>query len=147
MSSKFLSKLKDTIFGRRNQAVDDFHEKKKRADLKEGIKKGTWTQTDLAELKRLFPDNSTAAVAAKLGRGTDAVKKKASRMGLRKSSSYLESIGRKDVMRSQDQKDYPDILPKVDHHYIDDEDQFHTESEEIEEKEEFEVESATIKGT
>ena len=45
-------------------------------------------------LKKLFPSNPTAKVAAKLKRPTDAVKKKASRMGLRKSKKYMKSLGR-----------------------------------------------------
>jgi hypothetical protein len=43
----------------------------------------------------LFPSHPTAEVAAELGRPTEAVKKKASRMGLRKSGRYLRSLGRK----------------------------------------------------
>jgi hypothetical protein len=56
--------------------------------------KGTWTKDDLRELKKLFPNRPTAEVAAELGRPTEAVKKKASRMGLRKSSRYMRSLGR-----------------------------------------------------
>jgi hypothetical protein len=39
-------------------------------------------------------DSSTSKIAAKLKRKTDAVKKKASRMGLRKAKSYLKKLGR-----------------------------------------------------
>jgi hypothetical protein len=56
--------------------------------------KGVWTKSDLNLLKKLFPNNPTARIAAKLGRATDAVKKKASRMGLRKSKRYMKSLGR-----------------------------------------------------
>jgi len=56
--------------------------------------KGSWTRTDLKELKKLFPNRPTADVAAELGRPTEAVKKKASRMGLRKSPRYMRSLGR-----------------------------------------------------
>jgi len=56
--------------------------------------KGVWTKSDLSLLTRLFPQNPTAKIAAKLGRPTDAVKKKASRMGLRKSKRYMKSLGR-----------------------------------------------------
>jgi len=56
--------------------------------------KGVWTKSDLNLLKKLFPNNPTAKIAAKLGRATDAVKKKASRMGLRKSKRYMKSLGR-----------------------------------------------------
>ncbi len=66
--------------------------KKKKATRK--LKKGTWTKAELALLKKMFPNNPTAAISAKLGRGNDAVKKKASRMGLRKSKRYMKTLGR-----------------------------------------------------
>lgn len=56
--------------------------------------KALWTKADINLLKRLFPNNPTSKIAAKLGRKTDAVKKKASRMKLRKSKKYLKSLGR-----------------------------------------------------
>ncbi len=57
-------------------------------------RKGTWTQGDLKMLTDKFAGVSTAQIAAKLGRPVDAVKKKASRMGLRKSKKYMTSLGR-----------------------------------------------------
>ncbi len=56
--------------------------------------KGSWTRDDVKQLKKLFPDRPTADVAASLGRPTEAVKKKASRMGLKKSRRYMKSLGR-----------------------------------------------------
>jgi hypothetical protein len=56
--------------------------------------KGLWSKSDVSTLKKLFPNNPTAKIAAKLGRPTDAVKKKASRMGLRKSKKHMKSLGR-----------------------------------------------------
>ena len=56
--------------------------------------KGLWSKADVSLLKKLFPTNPTSKIAKKLGRKTDAVKKKASRMGLRKTKRYLKSIGR-----------------------------------------------------
>ncbi len=56
--------------------------------------KGSWTRDDVKQLKKLFPDRPTADVAASLGRPTEAVKKKASRMGLKKSRRYMRSLGR-----------------------------------------------------
>ena len=53
-----------------------------------------WRKQEINALKKLFPNNPTAEIAAKLGRPTEAVKKKASRMGLRKSKKYLKSLGR-----------------------------------------------------
>ncbi|MCJ7542923.1 MAG: hypothetical protein MUO88_25020, partial [Desulfobacterales bacterium] len=64
---------------------------KKKAAGKRRLK-GLWSTSDLNLLKKLFPDTPTAKVAKKIGRKTDAVKKKASRMGLRKSKRYLKSI-------------------------------------------------------
>ena len=61
---------------------------------KKKLTKGLWTKDDLKLLKKLFPSNATADVAAKLGRPTEAVKKKASRMGLRKSKKYMKTLGR-----------------------------------------------------
>jgi len=46
----------------------------------------------LRELKRLFPNNSNADVAAALGCGVEAAKKKASRLGLKKSQKYRKSV-------------------------------------------------------
>jgi len=54
-----------------------------------------WTKAEVNLLKKLFPTNPTSKIAAKLRRKTDAVKKKASRMGLRKSKRYLRSLGKK----------------------------------------------------
>jgi len=67
--------------------------KKKKAAGKKLIR-GPWTAKDLSLLKKLFKNTPTAAIAKQLGRPTDAVKKKASRMKLRKSKRYLKSIGR-----------------------------------------------------
>jgi hypothetical protein len=61
---------------------------------KKKLIKGLWSKSELNLLKKLFPNNPTAQIAAKLGRPTDAVKKKASRMGLRKAKQYMKSLGR-----------------------------------------------------
>jgi hypothetical protein len=66
--------------------------KKKTAKKKKAPK--SWTAAEVNILKKLFPTNPTSAIAAKIGKKTDAVKKKASRMGLRKSKKYLRSLGR-----------------------------------------------------
>ncbi len=58
------------------------------------LKKGEWTKADVAKLKKMFSGNPTAKVAKALGRPFDAVKKKASRMGLKKTKKYLKSLGR-----------------------------------------------------
>ena len=56
--------------------------------------KGTWTKAEVTLLKKMFPNNVTAKVAAKLGRPTENVKKKASRMGLKKTKRYMKTLGR-----------------------------------------------------
>ena len=56
--------------------------------------KGLWAKSEVSLLRKLFPNNPTAKIAGQLGRPTDAVKKKASRMGLRKSKRYMKSLGR-----------------------------------------------------
>jgi hypothetical protein len=56
--------------------------------------KGSWTREDIRRLRKLFSNRPTAEVAAELRRPTEAVKKKASRMGLRKSGRYMKSLGR-----------------------------------------------------
>ena len=61
---------------------------------KKKLVKGTWTKEDLQFLKKQFPNKTTAAIAAALGRPNDAVKKKASRMGLRKAKKYMKTLGR-----------------------------------------------------
>ncbi|HLB72836.1 MAG TPA: hypothetical protein VJJ98_02355 [Sedimentisphaerales bacterium] len=61
---------------------------------KKKLKKGAWSKAELALLTKLFPNSPTAEISAKLGRPNDAVKKKASRMRLRKSKRYMKSLGR-----------------------------------------------------
>jgi len=67
---------------------------KKKATKKKELVKGIWTKSEVSLLRKLFPNNPTAKIAARLGRPTDAVKKKASRMGLRKTKKYMKSLGR-----------------------------------------------------
>ena len=61
---------------------------------KKELKKGPWSRDEMKLLKKRFPGRSTEEVAAELGRNLDAVKKKASRMGLYKTKTYLRSLGR-----------------------------------------------------
>jgi hypothetical protein len=68
--------------------------KKKKKKKRRKLIKGLWSKSELALLKKLFPNNPTAQIATELGRPKDAVKKKASRMGLRKSKRYMKSLGR-----------------------------------------------------
>jgi hypothetical protein len=61
---------------------------------KKKLVKGSWTQREIRLLEREFPKRPCAKVAEMLGRPLYAVKKKASRMHLRKSRRYLKSLGR-----------------------------------------------------
>ena len=61
---------------------------------KKKLIKGLWSKSEISLLKKLFSNNPTAQIAAQIGRSTDTVKKKASRMGLRKSKKYMKSLGR-----------------------------------------------------
>jgi len=61
---------------------------------KKKLLKGAWSKSEVSLLRKLFPNHPTAKVAARLKRPTDAVKKKASRMGLKKTKKYLKSLGR-----------------------------------------------------
>ena len=67
---------------------------KKKKVVKRKAAKGLWTKAEVSLLRKLFPTNPTSKIAKQLRRKTDAVKKKASRMGLRKTKRYLKSIGR-----------------------------------------------------
>lgn len=60
---------------------------------KRKIVTGLWSKSEVSLLKKLFPSNPTVKVAAKLGRPLESVKKKASRMGLKKTKKYLKSLG------------------------------------------------------
>ncbi len=71
--------------------------RKKAAKKKVARKKsprGTWSTKDVNLLRKNFANTPTVKLAKKLRRKVDAVKKKASRMGLKKSRRYLKSIGR-----------------------------------------------------
>jgi len=68
--------------------------KRRKIAKKKKVIKGLWSTREINLLKKLFLTNPTAQIAARLGRPLDAVKKKASRMKLRKSKKYLRSIGR-----------------------------------------------------
>jgi len=68
--------------------------KAKKKTTRRKAPKGLWNTKDLSLLKKFFANTPTAEIAKKVKRKIDAVKKKASRMGLKKSKRYLKSIGR-----------------------------------------------------
>ncbi len=53
-----------------------------------------WTPNELKTLKRLYPTKTTQEVAEACGRTLEATKRKAARMGLKKSAKYLKAKGR-----------------------------------------------------
>ncbi len=53
-----------------------------------------WTKEELKDLKRLYPRLANVELAEQFGRPVTALRKKASRLGLRKSRRYMKSIGR-----------------------------------------------------
>lgn len=59
------------------------------------LKTGPWSKDDVKQLRASFGSNNTADVANELNRPYDATKKKASRLGLRKTVAYLKTLGRK----------------------------------------------------
>ena len=58
------------------------------------LRKNSWTAAEVGLLRRSFADQPTAVLAKKLDRKVDAVKKKASRMRLKKSRRYMKMLGR-----------------------------------------------------
>ena len=52
-----------------------------------------WTKEDDKQLKKLFPNTLSAAVAETMGRTEGSVKKRAGRLGLKKTKKFLRSIG------------------------------------------------------
>ena len=51
-----------------------------------------WTKERIKELKRRFPKENTAKLADEMDISYEALKKKASRLGLTKSPRYLRSL-------------------------------------------------------
>ena len=61
---------------------------------KKKLIKGLWSKSEVALLKKLFPNNTTAKVAVRLERSLETVTNKASRMGLKKTKKHLKALGR-----------------------------------------------------
>lgn len=54
----------------------------------------TWTKETVKELKRRFANEPTRRLAIEMGISYEALKKQASRLGLRKSRRHMRSLGR-----------------------------------------------------
>ena len=53
-----------------------------------------WSKEEVKTLKKMFRNTSTKEVAKALGRSALSVQAKASALGLKKTKTYLKSIGR-----------------------------------------------------
>jgi len=59
------------------------------------VKQGEpWSREEVRTLKSLFRNSSNAEVAVALSRTPKAVERKAAKLGLTKTKSYLRSLGR-----------------------------------------------------
>lgn len=56
-----------------------------------GMRRVLWNARDVAILKRLYPDQRAADVAARLGRPLGQIHRKAAKLGLKKSAAFLVS--------------------------------------------------------
>ena len=56
-----------------------------------------WTQTEIEQLRALYPDLANLTVARRLGRTVTSVANKANQLGLKKSPHLLADIGRTNV--------------------------------------------------
>jgi len=57
-------------------------------------KAGVWSKDEVKLLKKVFRNMSTKEVAEALGRSATSVQTKASALGLKKTKTYLKSIGK-----------------------------------------------------
>ncbi len=53
-----------------------------------------WSKEELKKLKQIFKNRSTKEVAKQLARSEKSVQGKATKLGLKKSKSYLKKIGK-----------------------------------------------------
>jgi Zn-dependent peptidase ImmA (M78 family) len=58
------------------------------------VKDSIWTKDRVRELKKRFPREDTQLLALYMGISYQALKKKASRLGLKKSRAYMRALGR-----------------------------------------------------
>jgi len=60
--------------------------------MKKNLKRGPWTRDELTRLRRTYGNSKTAYVALCLGRPVGNVKKRANRMGLKKTAYYRKAV-------------------------------------------------------
>ena len=60
----------------------------------DNLKRGRWTPAELRDLKRWFPNMRSEECARDLCRPYQAVRKMASRLGLKKTKKYMKTLGR-----------------------------------------------------
>ncbi|HUV41947.1 MAG TPA: hypothetical protein VMW23_09195 [Sedimentisphaerales bacterium] len=68
--------------------------KKETVKRKKKISRSGWSATEIAQLKKLFANNSTSSIAGQLKRTVKSVGQKASRLRLKKSKRYMKTLGR-----------------------------------------------------
>ncbi len=73
--------------------------KSKRLKSGSASRKRSWTDEEVAELRRLYRTRSNAQIARLLHRSVAAVLFKAGRLGLMKGSRRLKKMGRENVRR------------------------------------------------
>jgi len=54
---------------------------------------GAFSKTEIAVLKKMFPNTTTREIAKKLNRKPKSVEARAYKLGLKKSSKYLKRAG------------------------------------------------------
>ena len=60
---------------------------------KKKVKLVRWSKAEVSQLKKLFPVTSTAKLAKLFKRTEKSVGQKANKMGLKKTTKYLKSVG------------------------------------------------------
>ena len=62
--------------------------KKETVKRKKKVSRSGWSAAEIAQMKKLFANNSTSSIAGQLRRTVKSVGQKASRLRLKKSSSH-----------------------------------------------------------
>jgi len=57
------------------------------------LARNLWSDDEVKQLKKLYPNKRTREIAEQLGRSSKSVEMKACKMGLKKSKRYVKSLG------------------------------------------------------